>query len=139
VLRDAAEAARWYRKAAEAGSAEAQYNLALLYDRGRGVERDMKRAAELYEQAADGGVIEAWVALSVLYAGGIGVAADPVKALMWLEMATAAGVATDPAFREALTAGMSEEEQAEARRLAFERLQRNPAAQPSPIEPPARP
>jgi hypothetical protein len=48
-------------------------------------------------------------------------------------------VATDPAFREALTVGMSKEEQAEAKRLAFERLERNPAAQPSPVGPPARP
>ncbi len=138
-MRDATEAARWYRKAAEGGSAEARYNLALLYDRGRGVERDMRRAAELYEQAADGGVIEARIALSVLYASGMGVEADPFKALMWLEMAIAAGVVTDPAFHQTLSDGLSEEQRAEAKRLAFERLKRNPAAQPSPAAPPPRP
>ena len=75
-------------------------------------------------------MVEAWVALSVLYAGGIGVETDPVQALMWLEMATAAGVITDTAFREALTAGMTADQIAEAKRLAYARLARNPAAQP---------
>jgi hypothetical protein len=45
-------------------------------------------------------------------------------------MATAAGVITDPAFREELTAGMTADQIAEAKRLAEERLARNPAAQP---------
>lgn len=41
---NAAEAAHWYRRAAESGDAVAQINLAELYDFGRGVARDPARA-----------------------------------------------------------------------------------------------
>ncbi len=41
---NAVQAAHWYRRAAESGNAEAQLNLAELYDFGRGVERDPARA-----------------------------------------------------------------------------------------------
>jgi TPR repeat protein len=34
--RDAAEAVRWFRKAAEQGNADAQINLGLMYESGRG-------------------------------------------------------------------------------------------------------
>ncbi len=37
VAQDYAEAARWYRKAAEQGDAGAQHNLGLLYAKGVGV------------------------------------------------------------------------------------------------------
>ena len=40
VPRDDAEAARWYRLAADQGLTEAQYNLGLLYVTGRGVSRN---------------------------------------------------------------------------------------------------
>lgn len=51
------EAARWYRKAAEGGVADAAFNLAVCYERGLGVRRDAKlmrhwrrRAATLQRQ-----------------------------------------------------------------------------------------
>ena len=37
-------AARWYRRAAEQGLAQAQHNLGALYDAGRGVPQDYVRA-----------------------------------------------------------------------------------------------
>ena len=40
VPRDPAEAARWYRLAADQGVVEAQYNLGLMYVSGRGVSQD---------------------------------------------------------------------------------------------------
>jgi TPR repeat protein len=45
VPQDYAQAAIWYRKAAEQGSAEAQFNLGLLYDNGLGVPLDYSQAA----------------------------------------------------------------------------------------------
>ena len=39
VLQDDAEAVRWFRLAAGQGEAEAQYNLGLMYDNGRGVPK----------------------------------------------------------------------------------------------------
>ena len=40
VLQDDAEAARWYRLAAEQGGARVQFNLGLIYLDGRGVLKD---------------------------------------------------------------------------------------------------
>ena len=40
VLKDEAEAVRWYRLAAEQGHAGAQYNLGLMYSKGEGVLKD---------------------------------------------------------------------------------------------------
>ena len=40
VLKDAAEAVRWYRLAAKQGHVPAQYNLGVMYTNGRGVGKD---------------------------------------------------------------------------------------------------
>jgi TPR repeat protein len=45
------EAARWWRKAAEAGNPRAQMNLAVLCSNGQGVEKDTKVAANWARQA----------------------------------------------------------------------------------------
>jgi TPR repeat protein len=50
--RDDTEAALLFTSAAEQGYARAQYNLGLLYDKGRGVERNLKTAAMWYRKAA---------------------------------------------------------------------------------------
>ena len=44
VVKDHAEAAKWYRKAAEQNDADAQYNLAICYERGDGVAEDWVEA-----------------------------------------------------------------------------------------------
>ena len=44
VLRDDADAARWYRLAAEQGVASAQHNLGVSYANGEGVLKDSVRA-----------------------------------------------------------------------------------------------
>jgi hypothetical protein len=49
---DHAEAARWYRRAAEGGSARAAVNLGYLYEQGLGVARDARAAAAWYKRAA---------------------------------------------------------------------------------------
>lgn len=46
--------AQW-RKEAEAGHPDAQYNLAYIYENGLGVPKDEAKALELYQQAADQG------------------------------------------------------------------------------------
>ena len=51
---DAAESARWYRRAAEQGHAHAQYNLGLAYQSGRGVPRDDIAAYMWLDVAARG-------------------------------------------------------------------------------------
>jgi TPR repeat protein len=52
VPQDLAEAARWYRKAADRGSAVAQNNLGVLYAEGKGVRQDMAEADFWFALAA---------------------------------------------------------------------------------------
>lgn len=49
---DYAQAAQWYRKAADQGYPRAMVNLGTLYEQGLGVERDPVRAIELYRKSA---------------------------------------------------------------------------------------
>ena len=49
---DLAEAVRWYRKAADRGSAVAQNNLGVLYAQGKGVAPDMAEAYFWFALAA---------------------------------------------------------------------------------------
>ena len=43
---------KWHHKAAEQGHAEAQYNLGICYENGKGVEQDYEKAEEWYREAA---------------------------------------------------------------------------------------
>jgi hypothetical protein len=58
-LKDYAEAARWFLKAAEQGIADAQFNFGLILEEGRGVQRDSALAAVWYGEAAEQGHAEA--------------------------------------------------------------------------------
>jgi localization factor PodJL len=53
------EAGVWFERAAKVGFADSQYNLAVLYERGLGIEQDLLRAYQWYVQAAKAGVKEA--------------------------------------------------------------------------------
>ena len=55
VKQDYAQAAQWYRKAADQGNARAQYNLGTLYEAGNGVEKDVDKAVEWFRKAAKQG------------------------------------------------------------------------------------
>jgi TPR repeat protein len=78
-----AEAAEWWRKAADQGFAAAQNNLALLYEDGEGVPKDASLAAEWYRKAADQGDAAAQYNLALLYANGNGVPKDASVAAEW--------------------------------------------------------
>ncbi len=64
-------AAYWFRLAAKNGVPQAQFNLALCYDAGYGLERDVKEAARLYRLAADAGIPQAKYNLAIFYAYGV--------------------------------------------------------------------
>ena len=51
---DAAEAVKWFRKAAEQGNASAQSNLGVMYAEGRGVPQDDAEAVKWYRRGAAG-------------------------------------------------------------------------------------
>lgn len=75
------EAAKWFRKLAEAGNPYAQGNLANLHYKGLGVERDWKEAAVWYRKAAESGNAEAQVNLAAMYRDGEGVPQDFAEAV----------------------------------------------------------
>jgi uncharacterized protein len=53
VPQDYAEAAKWYRLAAEQGSASAQNTLGTMYHGGIGVSQDYAEAVKSYRLAAE--------------------------------------------------------------------------------------
>jgi hypothetical protein len=56
VLRNDAEASKWYRKAADQGDAVAQFYLAIMYTKGDGVSQNYTEAARWYHLTADHGL-----------------------------------------------------------------------------------
>jgi hypothetical protein len=84
---DYAQAAVWYRKAADQANIAAEMRLADLYFNGRGVARDMAQAVVLYRKAADQGDTSAQAKLGLLYSVGMGVQRDDVEAYYWLSLA----------------------------------------------------
>ena len=87
--KDMAEAARWYRKAAEAGEPEAALALARILRDGDGVDPDPAGAVGLLALAAEAGSPEAQYELAQLYADGNGVAADQAEAIRLYRLAAA--------------------------------------------------
>jgi hypothetical protein len=93
VGRDLAEAARWYRLAAEQGHAGAQLNLGELYENGAGVEQDLGEAARWYREAAAGGEVLAQLTLGLWSREGRGVPADYGEAVRWFRAVADRGFA----------------------------------------------
>ncbi len=116
VPRDRAEAAGWFRRAADHGHAEAQAQLGLMYYYGRGVRADQAEAARWFHHAVDrrdgkvtGGnrmlterddelidvVTEAQDLLGDMYRDGVIVLQDFVAAYRWYIRAAAQSL-SDP-------------------------------------------
>ena len=55
VPKDAAEAVKWYRKAADQGNAHAQFILGVMYANGEGVPKDAARSGEVVPQGCRSG------------------------------------------------------------------------------------
>ncbi|MCD8341341.1 MAG: sel1 repeat family protein, partial [Clostridiales bacterium] len=71
--------------------ADAQYNLGLCYDNGRGVAMDKAKAVYWYEKAAQQGDASAQYNLGGCYYNGQGVARNRTKAKEWFQKAAAQG------------------------------------------------
>jgi TPR repeat protein len=78
-------------KKAEAGDAEAQAKLGLMYATGKGVPKDVAKAVEWFQKAAALGNSDAQNNLGVSYANGYGVPKDAAKAVEWYQKAAAQG------------------------------------------------
>ena len=71
------------KELAEQGDAIAQYNLALMYDNGDGVEQNDAEAFRWYKKAAEQGHAIAQFNLGVMYDEGQGVNQDYAEAVRW--------------------------------------------------------
>ena len=90
---DYAIALREWRPLAEQGDALAQYNLGVLYRKGRGVPQDDVLARQWYEKAAAQGQAKAQYNLGTLYLNGEGVPKDYHQAFRWFRLAADQGEA----------------------------------------------
>ena len=87
VLRNVEEAVRLVRLAAEAGYADAQYELGKMYNEGgRGVPRYCVEAAKWFILAAEQGYIYAQNTLAEMYSEGGCVREDWYLAYMWYDI-----------------------------------------------------
>lgn len=71
------------KKAAESGSAEAQYNLGYCYQAGVGVEKDAEKAVAWYAKSAEQGWNDGLYAMMMAYGNGDGVTQDFHKAFSY--------------------------------------------------------
>ena len=84
--RDAVRAAEWYRRAAERGHADAQYNLGFMYLLGEGVPANPVEGLRWLRLAADQEEESSFRLLADLYRNGYhGVPLDPGEAALWDE------------------------------------------------------
>ncbi len=91
VERDDAEAALWYRRAADQGDQDAQFNLAYMYDEGLGVPLDDAEAIRWYRRAAEQGNVDAQFNLAYMYEDGEGVQQNYAEAARWYGKGAAQG------------------------------------------------
>jgi len=119
---DYATALKEWQPLAEQGGADAQVNLGLLYDFGKGVPQDYGQARDWYLKAAEQGHALAQANLGVMYWMGPGVLQDYVQAHMWANLAAAQSQEQAPTLRNILAKKMTPAQIAEAQDLAREWL-----------------
>ncbi len=120
-----AMALREWRPLAEQGAANAQYNLGLMYRKGRGVRQDDAEAVGWYRKAAEQGYAKAQYNLGVMYDNGEGVPQDDAQAHMWYNLAASSfppGEDRDEAVknRDTVAKKMTPAQKSEAQKLARE-------------------
>ena len=91
VKQDYADAARWYRKAADKGDVAAEVNLASLYLRGAGVSKSDHEASIWLRKGAEEGTVYAQAMLAYLLSEGRGVKQDYAEAAEWYRKAANQG------------------------------------------------
>ena len=79
-------------RSAQQGSAQAQYNLGVMYAKGEGVEKDHGLAVYWFHKAAEQGYARAQYYLGVAYANGQGIPKDHDAATYWKNKAAEQGL-----------------------------------------------
>jgi hypothetical protein len=85
--RDEIEAFKGCRRQAEAGAADAQFRLGVMYAYGRGTARDETEAADWLRKAAGQNHVTAQLRLGLMLARGAGVKKNEAEAATWLRQA----------------------------------------------------
>ena len=115
---DDKQAVAWYRKAAEQGNVDAQYNLGVKYEYGKGVAQDYKQAVAWYRKAAEQGDVDAQRILGMMYDNGVGVVQDNKLAYVWSSVSAANGDVKAATNRDLFAKRLSPAVLAEAQALA---------------------
>jgi hypothetical protein len=92
IAKDPAAGAGWMLHAAERGSAQAAFNVGVMYESGFVVDRDSTQAAEWYRRASDAGLPAAQHNLALLLRVGKGVPRDGPQTLELLHAAARQGM-----------------------------------------------
>jgi TPR repeat protein len=71
---------------AKQGIAEAEYNLGLMFSRGKEVPRDDKKAVKWYRLAAEQGLAQSQTNLGLMFGKGQGVEQDYKEAVKWYRL-----------------------------------------------------
>lgn len=87
VVKNANEAVRYYKLAADQGHAKAQWHMGFCYENGAGVTKCAEDAVHYYKLAADQGQINAQCKLGVCYENGAGVLKDEQEAVRYYKLA----------------------------------------------------
>jgi hypothetical protein len=120
AAQDYAQAAGWYRKAAEQNHGLAQFNLGVMYARGQGVARDDAQSAVWFGRAANLGDAggQHHMGRNCQRASMDGLPADApearIEAYKWYQLSAAQGYKDSEGAYVTLTAKMTREDEAEA-------------------------
>jgi TPR repeat protein len=124
VPQDRAQAAAWYRKAAEQGDAKAQFNLGLMYRYGPGYSPNLDRWVEAFDPAPGHARPTAQGNPAAKYNSGSGVPKDYIEAHKWMSLAAARATGGNQKrfadARDSLAKVMTPEQIAEAQKRASE-------------------
>jgi len=80
------------QRAANQGDAVAQYNLAVMYDKGEHLPQNDAKAVHWYRKASEQGHAMAQTNLGIMYTTGQGVPKDYFIAAQWFQKAARSGV-----------------------------------------------
>jgi uncharacterized protein len=107
---------------ANLGDPRAQYDLAVLYDKGLGVSQSDAEALRWYTRAAEQGDARAQYNLGLMYMNGQGVEPHLVLAYYWMSLSVAQGNLNAPPARDYLADKMTHAQIEEANKLVSQKL-----------------
>lgn len=124
VPQDRAQAAAWYRTAAEQGDAKAQFNLGLMYRYGPGYSPNLDRWVEAFGPAPGHASPTTRGNPAARYNSGTGIPKDYIEAHKWMSLAAARATGDNQRrfadARDSLAKLMTPEQIAEAQKRASE-------------------